>query len=385
MEGILAVIGFWTFVIALVMKKPLMAYLERSKPGTDAPPPAVNTLTERVNALEGLVTTLTNQVVELKDNAEYSQRMLIESAQRMEEAQQVLIEQTQQAALLIERAESGSGIKLIEAGPPPESMGTVVDDNTVRFERVLPAKASEVWKYLTDPQYISKWLAQANFEPRIGGRVELNFDLNEMPERREKGARIIGLIKNFDPFKKLAYSWMDTSNDLDSAVSVELHEDGEQTTVVLTHSRLPRSRMHEFMAAWHAHLDVLAARLNNVLPPDFAERFGQVVHKYAAIVASTIVVSTTSIAAMPAEAASGGGLDNSSYQSIKAERSELMKQYDLLWRDVDEHQRRVDGLKRDKSMEAQREVDQLDRQLEDEYKDLHSLELQIKDLDKILQ
>lgn len=383
--GILGVLGFWIFVIALVLKKPLMVYLEKNKDAASSGGPGIDAVTERVQQLEGIVSQLTTQVGELKDNAEYSQRLLIESAQRMEEAQAVLIESAQQAQVLIENAQHGNGgIKLIEAAPP-ESMGSVIDASTVRFERYLPAQASEVWKYFTEAPYLAKWLAQANVEPRVGGRVELNFDVQEMPERKEKGARIIGLIKNFEPFKKLAYSWMDTSNDLDSAVSLEFREEGNRTAVVLTHSRLPQSRMHEFMAGWHAHLDILAARLANLVPPDFSERFGQVVHKYAAIVASTIVVSSTTMAAMPAEAATGGGIDNNTYQSIKAERSELMKQYDLLWRDVDEHQRRVDGLKREKSIEAQREVDQLDRQLEDEYRDLHSLEIQIKDLDKILQ
>lgn len=387
MEGTIAVLGFWIFVIAMVLKKPLMVYLEqRGKPSGQPgklESPELNLLTERVSQLEGMISTLSNQMHEMKESTEYSQRMLIESAQRMGEAQEQLLESSQRASLLIESSQNDGSVKLLEVAPPPESMGSVVNDNTVRFERLLPGKISEVWKYFTEPEQLAKWLAQTTIEHKVGGRVELNFNVDEMPEREQKGARIIGLVKTFEPLRKLAFSWMDTINDLDSALSIELKEEGEQTAIVLTHSRLSRNRMHEFMAGWHTHLDVLAAHLGNMVPPDFSKRFGQVVNKYAAIVASTVVVSSTLLAAMPAEAASSG-LDNPTYQSIKVERSELMKQYDLLWRDVDEHQKRVDTLKRDRSLEAQREVDQLDRQLEDEYRDLHSLEMQIKDLDKVL-
>lgn len=140
--------------------------------------------------------------------------------------------------------------------------------------------------------------------------------------------------------------------------------------------------MHEFLAGWHTHLDVLAARLTNSIPPIFSKRFNQVVQKYAAIVASTVVVSGASGVSLPSQAASG--LDEASYQTIKTERSDLMKKYDLLWRDVDEQQRRISSLKKEDSIDAQRQVDQLDRQLENDYRDLHDIELRIKDLDKVL-
>ena len=138
------------------------------------------------------------------------------------------------------------------------------------------------------------------------------------------------------------------------------------------------------MAAWHAHLDVLAARLANIVPPDFSRRFSQVVQKYAAMVAATIVVSGSAAAAMQLPAQAASNLDQGSYQTVKTERSDLLRRYDLLWRDVDAHQRTVDQLKRDNSIDSQRQVDQLDRQLEDEYRDLHQLEAEIKELDKVL-
>jgi uncharacterized protein YndB with AHSA1/START domain/peptidoglycan hydrolase CwlO-like protein len=383
MEGLIAIFGFWAFLIALVMRKTITTYLEKSKSEGSA---ELTTLTQRVGQLESLVSTLNNQLTELNTNAEFTQKLLMESARKLAEAEQLLIETTNQTTILIEKAQSAEhGLKLIEATPPESSFGKVVNDQTIRFERLLPGRLDEVWKYFTVAGEASKWLAPGNIEARLGGRIELNFEPDKLPFRQGKGSRIIGLFNSFEPGHKLGFSWMDTADDLDSAVSIELSEKGNQTAVVLTHSRLPASRMHEFMASWHAHLDVLAARLANILPPDFNKRFNQVVQKYAAIVAGTIVISGTAAATLPAPAEAASTLDQNTYQTIKAERTDIMKRYDLLWRDVDEHQRRVDALKRDTSLESQRQVDQLDRQLEDEYRDLRQLELDIKELDKVLK
>ena len=383
MDGTIAIIGFWIFVIAIVMRKPLITYLERGKKPVEIESSASDALTERVQQLEGIVSKLTDYVSELKDGTAYAQQMLIESAQKLDEAQNLLLESSEKTQKMLESVSQGDGVRLIEAGPPPESLGTVVSGDTIRFERSLRANIADVWRYFTEPELLRKWLAsQATMETKSGGRVELAFD-GAMQVQQKSGSRIIGLVKAFEPAQRLAFSWMDIENDLDSAVSIELHEDGDGTALVLNHSRLPHGKMHEFMAFWHAHLDLLAARLANIVPPDFNARFQQVVHKYAAIVASTVVVSSTAFATMPS-ADAANNLDANSYQSLKTERSGLMKQYDLLWRDVDEHQKRVDMLKRDRSFESQRELDQLDRQLEDEYRDLHQLEIQIKDMDRVL-
>lgn len=380
MEGFIAILGFFACIIALILKKPISTYLERNKVQDS---PELSTLSERVLQLESTLLKLTNQVIDLKESTEQAQAMLIESAERLSEAQQLLLESSQENSIEIS-SPTESSLKLIEAGIPEHLFGKVVNDHTVRFERLLPGPIEEVWNYFSSPEHLSSWLASTNIEPRLGGRIELNFDRSQMSEGKLNGGRIIGLINGFEPLRKIAFSWMDITDDLDSAVSVELADHGDQTSVVLTHSRLPKDRMHEFLASWHTHLDILAALLSNAVPPLFGKRFNQVLHKYAAIVASTIVISGASgMASMPAEAASG--LDEGSYQTIKAERSDLMKQYDLLWRDVDEHQRRVDSLKKESSIESQRQVDQLDRQLEDEYRNLHQLEHEIKALDKVLK
>src|SRR5690348_10552011 len=66
----------------------------------------------------------------------------------------------------------------------------------VRFERVLPGPAARVWDHLTDCARLSAWYGEDGaIEPREGGRVTL------------MGGHIRGVVTQWQPEKKLAYTW----------------------------------------------------------------------------------------------------------------------------------------------------------------------------------
>jgi uncharacterized protein YndB with AHSA1/START domain/cell division protein FtsB len=387
LDGILAVAGFWLFWILVLMKKPFMAYLEARK---TLPNKEVETLSERVLQLESVIGTLTKDMLEMKDTTEFAQKLLTDSSLQVSSLSQRLTKEGVLEAggasggvkTLTKREETpASQIKLVttdDARLP--DMGTILNEHAVRFERLLPATPEKVWEYLTDPQQVKQWLAAASIEPRIGGRIELKFDVDEMPERKEKGANIHGLIGWYEPQRGVSYSWIDDSSGVESVVAFELTPKGNQTLLVVTHSRLPKSRMHEFMAGWHAHLDVLIARLSNLAPPDFRKRFNQLIAVYASVVIAFFVAGgPTQAASMSASAGA------TAYQTIQTERNQLLKKYDQLRKDTDDLQRRVDMLKRDTTQEANNAADQLDSQLQNEYRDLRDLELQIRDLDTAMR
>jgi uncharacterized protein YndB with AHSA1/START domain len=350
MEGGIAILGFWLFIISLVMKKPLMSFIEKSKAGG-----ANNAqLMQRLQQLESLSQTMAKDLLEIKQllQAQSTDGELLKLKDSLED------EQDEHTLPLID----GSSANL----------GTVIDKNTVRFERLLPGSVEQVWQYLSQPDRISEWLATANLEPRVGGRVELNFDTEEMPERKVNGARIRGLVSRFEAPHTLAYSWIDTQTALESNVLFELTAQGDETMLVLTHSRLPEDRMHEVMAGWHTHLEVLIARLKDLVPPDFAKTFQQLLPIYSAMVV-TVVVS-----AAPASAA----INNESFHTIQTERTHLLTKYDNHWRDADELEREIVRLKHVNSPDESQTIDRLDKQLKDEYRDLHQIELDIRELDK---
>ena len=159
--------------------------------------------------------------------------------------------------------------------------GTLVDANTVRFERLLPGPIERVWAYLTEPQFLRTWLAESTMDLRVGGAVALHFDTDEVPERANAGAIDQGIITRYEPPYALAYTWQKAPNGpVTSHVTFELECVGDQVRLVLTHSRLLPTSLASFGAGWHTHLTVLQARLQKADPPQFLLLFEKVLPLY---------------------------------------------------------------------------------------------------------
>ncbi len=88
MEGILAVAGFWIVMLAIVMKKPLMTYLENKK--AKGVSDADANIIERVQNLEGSMVTMGKDIQEMKDTSEFAHKLMIDSAQQIAEAHKLL-------------------------------------------------------------------------------------------------------------------------------------------------------------------------------------------------------------------------------------------------------------------------------------------------------
>ncbi len=144
--------------------------------------------------------------------------------------------------------------------------GVVTEAGTVRFERLLPAPAERVWDYLTKSELRRKWFAEGQMELRPGGAVTLIFRNSELspageevPEkfRPYEGYESKGEIVRAEPPRLLVFNWFEESGPA-TEVSWELERRGEETLLVLTHSRLPnRAMMVDVSGGWHVHLDVL--------------------------------------------------------------------------------------------------------------------------------
>ncbi len=173
--------------------------------------------------------------------------------------------------------------------------GTIIDAHTVRFERLLPGPVERVWDYLTKPELLALWLADAKkLELRPGGCVELQFEVGEVPERKECGGDVIqGVITRYEPPRVLAYSWVSPAEGrppeqvptTDSVVTFELEPRGKDVLLVLTHRRLPTVGIHRFAAGWHTHLGILEARARGQQPKPFLDVFNAVQSAYEKLVA----------------------------------------------------------------------------------------------------
>lgn len=173
-------------------------------------------------------------------------------------------------------------------------LDTRIEPGTVRLERRLPGPLSRAWEYFTRPERMAEWLAQAELEPRAGGRVELRFDVDEVPERRRGGAVIRGEVTRWDPPGALGLTWADATPGVApdgaagpaSEVEFQLEERGDRVVVTVVHGRLPDAALASVAAGWHTHLAVLDARMNGQAPPAFVDVYRSVQPRFAELAGS---------------------------------------------------------------------------------------------------
>lgn len=252
--------------------------------------------------------------------------------------------------------------------------------SAIRFERVVPAPAEEVWQYITSEKLLSTWIAKATVDLRVGGRIKLHFSDGDDPEGHcksdgkqfeDKGG---GTITVCEPNRRLTYMPLDPKGR-ETILSYTLIPVNGQTLLILEHSELPADFMVAFAAGWHSYLDNLGCRLRGEelqpLPPLFETN----IKRYTFVLAVASVVLNS-----PAASADSGG----TYQAEITERSRLMRQYDRLCREEDDLNRAVFELRRVNSADSEKSLDYLMRDLKVKQGDLHRLELDIRDLDNAM-
>lgn len=154
--------------------------------------------------------------------------------------------------------------------------GVLLDESTIRFERLLPGPIERVWAYLTESDKRKQWLAAGEFELRKGGKTHMFFQHKNIakpgtqpPEAfrkvHDEGHRMDGEILEIDAPRLLTMTFGEHSE-----VTYELTEQANgEVLLTLTHRKLTAGDMKNVSPGWHAHLAILADRLNNRNEIDF--------------------------------------------------------------------------------------------------------------------
>lgn len=168
---------------------------------------------------------------------------------------------------------------------PADDHGVLVEPTTLRIERMLPGPIERVWDYLTDGDLRRRWLAAGEMEMRVGAPVDLTWRNNELtdpPGTAPAGAggehTLTVQITELDPPHRLAITWGSTGG-----VLFELSRAGDQVRLVLTHRRVEdRAMLLNVSSGWHAHLNLMQARLEGVEPEPFWDQIARLKPEYAA-------------------------------------------------------------------------------------------------------
>lgn len=154
----------------------------------------------------------------------------------------------------------------------PSAYGALIAPATLKIERILPGPVERIWAYLTTSELRRKWLAAGEMDLKVGATFEWvwhNDELSTHPSRRPEGFdcehRLQSRILELDPPHRLVIAWGD-----EGEVAFTLAPRGSKVLLTLVHSRLPdRDTTLMVGAGWHAHLDVMATRLEGAEPGPF--------------------------------------------------------------------------------------------------------------------
>lgn len=167
--------------------------------------------------------------------------------------------------------------------PAPNPYGVLTEPATLKIQRILPGPIERVWRYLTESELRRKWLAAGEMEMKLGAPFELvwrNDELTSPPGRRPPDFgdehRMQSRITELDPPYKLAFTWGGSGN-----VTFDLEPKGKDVLLTVIHSRLPdRGTSLLVGPGWHAHLDILVARITGEDPEPFWDSFARLREEY---------------------------------------------------------------------------------------------------------
>ena len=145
--------------------------------------------------------------------------------------------------------------------------GELLDENTVKFERLLPGPIERVWSYLTESDKRAEWLCGGDVESKPDGRVDMHFhnmslssedDIPRPEKYRDMPEKVsfVGKVTRCEPPHVLQHTW-EFENEL-SEVCYTLTEQGDKVHLELIHRRLDTMDLVlSVSGGWHTHLNVL--------------------------------------------------------------------------------------------------------------------------------
>lgn len=106
---------------------------------------------------------------------------------------------------------------------------------TIYCDQFLPYTPAQVWKALTTPELIARWLMPNDFQLKVGH----HFTFQNVPIPNVKfGGTVYCEVLDFEPERWLSFSWVDRGeeNGLNSTVTWRLEPEGEGTHLYLEHA-----------------------------------------------------------------------------------------------------------------------------------------------------
>jgi uncharacterized protein YndB with AHSA1/START domain len=130
----------------------------------------------------------------------------------------------------------------------------------------IQAGPEQVWRHLEDPDLLAGWLMRNSFEARPGARFQFLKDASG-----EWDGVIESRLVEFDPPRRLSFTWNANNIGADTLVTIELSEQGSGTRLRLLHTNWEQAigeteRLCERHASgWDDHLWILGKQVGEAV------------------------------------------------------------------------------------------------------------------------
>lgn len=165
----------------------------------------------------------------------------------------------------------------------PGAYGVLTEPATLTIRRLLPGSVERAWSYLVDGDKRRQWLAVGGLTLQPGAPFSWTWRNDELtsppgtrptnfPAEHTMEQRVIAV----EPPTLLVIGW-----GREGEVRFALEPRGDKPLLTLTHSRLPgRPDILNIAGGWHAHLDILVARMAGATPEPFWDYWGSLRKEY---------------------------------------------------------------------------------------------------------
>jgi uncharacterized protein YndB with AHSA1/START domain len=105
---------------------------------------------------------------------------------------------------------------------------------TIHVDQFLPFSPVQVWKAVTEPDIIARWLMPNDFQLAVGHHI--TFETTPIPQVKFGGIAYCEILA-FEVERSLRIRWIDRSdeNGLNSIVTWRLEPEGEETHLFMEH------------------------------------------------------------------------------------------------------------------------------------------------------
>ena len=168
--------------------------------------------------------------------------------------------------------------------------GKLTEHNTIEFRRVFDAPVEKVWQFLVDPEKRKLWFCGGSTGDQPGEEIVFEFDHTRLsdssPPDKYASEEVVthyGKILEYDPPRRLAFTWFESAGSQSSNVEITLTSAGEGATdLLLVHNGVAgRDMLIGVLAGWHGHFDLLVEALAGSRRTDFWLRDQQLESEYA--------------------------------------------------------------------------------------------------------